>query len=172
MCAEASHCLVDGVVHRLVHQVVKALLTNVANIHGRTLTHGLQSLEHLNITRGVVLVLNLFVSHFILLSLIGCKGTKKPRNKRIKCVKKSLLCFRLDTVGKARKFFEVRASSAYYLLNGSLLTVDDVETLLQHAAGEVDLLTIEGVDLCILSEASQDAVDASNDTTNLNRELL
>ena len=54
MSAIASHCLVDRVVHGLVHQVVQTLFTDVTNIHGRTLAHGLQSLKHLNIARGIV----------------------------------------------------------------------------------------------------------------------
>ena len=49
--AKASHCLVDGVIDGFVDQVMKTLLTDVANVHGGTLTHGLKAFEHLNIAR-------------------------------------------------------------------------------------------------------------------------
>ena len=54
MSAIASHCLVDRVIYSLVNQMVETLFADVTNIHGRTLSHGLQSLEHLDIARGIV----------------------------------------------------------------------------------------------------------------------
>lgn len=51
--AIACKCLVDGVVHGFVNQVVQALFTDVANIHGGALAHGLQAFEHLNVTGAV-----------------------------------------------------------------------------------------------------------------------
>ena len=54
MSAIACHCLVDRVIDSLVDQVVQTFFADVTNIHGRTLAHGLQSLEHLNVTRGIV----------------------------------------------------------------------------------------------------------------------
>jgi hypothetical protein len=34
--------------------VVETLLTDVSDIHGRTLAHSLKSFEHLNIARGII----------------------------------------------------------------------------------------------------------------------
>ena len=74
VCAVAGHGLVDAVVHRLVHQVVQALLADVANIHGGALAYGLKAFQHLYVTCGIVvfflgrgliaLVLSQFVCHF------------------------------------------------------------------------------------------------------------
>ena len=48
--AVACHGFVDGVVHRLVDQVVQAFLADVADVHSRTLAHGLKTFEHLYVT--------------------------------------------------------------------------------------------------------------------------
>ena len=55
--------LVDRVVHDLVDQVVESLFADVTDIHGRTLAHGLQPLEDLDIRRGICffLLLNVFL---------------------------------------------------------------------------------------------------------------
>ena len=58
--AEARKCLVDRVVHHLIHQVVQTALVHVADIHGRTHTHGLKSLKYGNVTRTVVSSLIIF----------------------------------------------------------------------------------------------------------------
>ncbi len=50
MGAIAGHGLVDGVVHSLVHQVVKTFFADVTDIHRRALAHGLKSLKDLYIT--------------------------------------------------------------------------------------------------------------------------
>ncbi|CCY02905.1 uncharacterized protein BN812_00459 [Prevotella sp. CAG:924] len=47
--AITGHGLIDRVVHRLIDKMVQAFLANIAYIHSRALTHGLQALEHLNI---------------------------------------------------------------------------------------------------------------------------
>ena len=46
--------LVDRVVHHLVHEMVVAAFARVADVHGRTLPHGLHALQHLDVG-GVVL---------------------------------------------------------------------------------------------------------------------
>ena len=51
--AVAGKRLVDGVVHDLIDQVVQAAGAGRADIHARTLAHGFQTLENLNL-RGVV----------------------------------------------------------------------------------------------------------------------
>ena len=96
MRAVAGHRLVDGVVDGLVHQVVQTLLTNIANIHGRTLTHSLQALKYLDVTRGIILFLNqLFFCHltynltiYNVLFYFACKGTKKKSDKHSLSAKK------------------------------------------------------------------------------------
>src|SRR5215212_10015177 len=40
--------LVDGIVHHLIYEVMQSLHTNIANIHGRALTHGFKSFQNLN----------------------------------------------------------------------------------------------------------------------------
>ena len=66
MCAETCHRLVDGVIHSLVDKMVQSLLADVSDVHSRALTHGFQSLEHLNVTRGIILFLvQLFFCHFL-----------------------------------------------------------------------------------------------------------
>ena len=61
----ASHRLVDRVVDGFVYQMVETLLADVANVHSRTLTYSFQTLEYLNVTRGVVLFLvQLFFCHY------------------------------------------------------------------------------------------------------------
>ena len=40
---------VDGVVHRLVNEVVETLLGDVADVHGRALAHSLKAFQHLNV---------------------------------------------------------------------------------------------------------------------------
>ena len=44
--------------------MVKTLLANVANVHGRALAHGLEALEHLNVGRRVLLFLLLEILLF------------------------------------------------------------------------------------------------------------
>ena len=44
---EACHGLVNRVVYRLVDKMVKTLLTDVADVHGRALAHGFKTLQHL-----------------------------------------------------------------------------------------------------------------------------
>ena len=39
----ASHCFVDRVIDGLVNQVMESLLTNVTNVHSRTLAYCLQA---------------------------------------------------------------------------------------------------------------------------------
>ena len=48
--AIACHCLVDRVVHGLVHQVMKTLLAYIADIHRRTLAHGFKAFQNLDVT--------------------------------------------------------------------------------------------------------------------------
>ena len=54
MGAVARQGLVDGVVHHFIHQMVQTPHVYVADIHGGTLAHGLQSLQYLNVLGGIV----------------------------------------------------------------------------------------------------------------------
>ena len=67
--AEACHSLVDRVVHGLIDEVVQTLLTDVANIHSRTLAHGFQALQHLNVGGGVIILWMLNFCHFCLVRI-------------------------------------------------------------------------------------------------------
>ena len=70
MCTKASQGFVNTVVHRLVDEMVKSLLRNVTDVHCRTLAHGLQSFEDLNVTRAVVrAVLDFFFHCYVSNSL-------------------------------------------------------------------------------------------------------
>src|SRR6185503_9986052 len=53
--AEASQRLVDGVVNRLVNEVVQPVGARVADVHRRALADGLEALENLDVAGGVVL---------------------------------------------------------------------------------------------------------------------
>ena len=48
---ETGQCLVDGVVHDLAHQVVQTLDVGVTDVHSRTLAHGFQTLQDLDVGR-------------------------------------------------------------------------------------------------------------------------
>ena len=50
-----SQCLVDGVVHDLVDQMMQAPLAGIADIHAGALAHGLQTLQDLDLA-GTILV--------------------------------------------------------------------------------------------------------------------
>ena len=59
---------VDRIVDHLIHKVVQAFFRNIADIHRRTLSHGLKAFEHLNIT-GIVFLfifchINIFYGGF------------------------------------------------------------------------------------------------------------
>ncbi len=73
---------VDRVVHHLVDQVMEALLTDVADVHGRPFAHGLQALEDLDVRGGILSLLPryfpCFFAHFKNQSLTH-KGKKKFR---------------------------------------------------------------------------------------------
>ena len=51
--ADPGQCLVNGVVHNLIHQVVQTSGAGGADIHTRALADGLQALQHLNIFCGI-----------------------------------------------------------------------------------------------------------------------
>ena len=59
---EASHGFIDGIVYSFVDQMMKTFLADVTNIHGWTLAHGLQTLQHLDVTGGIIV--NLVVLNF------------------------------------------------------------------------------------------------------------
>ena len=65
MGAVARHCLVDGVVNGLVDEVMETFLTDVANVHGRTLAHCLKSFEDLDVTCRVVALVFLYFCHYL-----------------------------------------------------------------------------------------------------------
>ena len=48
--AEPCHCLVDGVINRLIDKMMQAFLTDVTNIHCRAFANSLKTFEHLNVT--------------------------------------------------------------------------------------------------------------------------
>ena len=76
----ACHRLIDRVINGLVDQMVKALLADVTNVHRRAFTYGFQSLEHLNVTRGIILFLvQLFFCHFTLFAKFSAKVQKKSQ---------------------------------------------------------------------------------------------
>ena len=78
MRAIARHSFVNRVIDGLVYEVVETLLADVSNIHGRTLAYGLQSLEYLNVTRGIILFLiQLFFCHCLLSSQFWLQNYKK-----------------------------------------------------------------------------------------------
>ena len=52
--AESSECFVDGVIYGLIDEVVKALLADVADVHGRALAYGFQAFKDLDITGAIV----------------------------------------------------------------------------------------------------------------------
>ncbi len=49
-----GHRLVDGVVHDLEHEVMETARRRVADVHARTLAHGFQAFENLDVVGGVV----------------------------------------------------------------------------------------------------------------------
>src|SRR5262249_28672232 len=53
--AEPGQRLVDGVVNRLVNEVVQPVGTRVADVHRRPLADGLEALEDLDVAGGIVL---------------------------------------------------------------------------------------------------------------------
>lgn len=67
--AETCHSLVDGVVHGLIDEMVQTFLTDVANIHSRTLAHGFQTLQHLDVGGGVIILWMLNFCHFCLVRI-------------------------------------------------------------------------------------------------------
>jgi hypothetical protein len=71
--AEAGHGFVNTVVYYFVYQVVKASLSNVTNVHGGTLSYGLQALQDLNATGGILLFCNagFFVFYHLVLSIFS-----------------------------------------------------------------------------------------------------
>ena len=68
--AVACHCLVDGVVNGLVHEVVQTLFADVADVHCRALAHGLKSFKNLYVTCRVIVLGVLYFCHFRL-SMFG-----------------------------------------------------------------------------------------------------
>ncbi len=62
VCAISCQCFVYGVVYDLIHEVVESFLSDVSDVHGRTLPYCLQSLQYLDVTGGVTCVnLSIFV---------------------------------------------------------------------------------------------------------------
>jgi hypothetical protein len=71
--AEAGHGFVDTVVYYFVYQVVKASFSNVSDVHGGALSYGLQALQDLNATGGILLLGNagFFVFYHLFLSILS-----------------------------------------------------------------------------------------------------
>ena len=64
VCTESGQSFVDGVVHRLIHEVMEALFADITDVHGRTLAHGFKSFEDLDVTRAVIRAFLDFFFHF------------------------------------------------------------------------------------------------------------
>ena len=47
----AGHRLVDGVVYCLIDKMMETFLTDVSNVHGRTLANSFQTFQHLYVFR-------------------------------------------------------------------------------------------------------------------------
>src|SRR5207247_10457716 len=73
--AIAGQRLVDGVVDRLVHEVVQAVGARVADVHRRALADGLEPLEDLDVAGGVVLGAHIAVTLPPLTSKIAAPST-------------------------------------------------------------------------------------------------
>ena len=83
VAAIARHGLVDGVVHRLVDEMMETLLADVADIHGWTLAHSFQTFKDLYVTGRIILFGSLNIFHVASFSFIDRKGTKKHANTEI-----------------------------------------------------------------------------------------
>ena len=55
MSAKTGKRLIDRVINNFIYKMMQAFNTDITDIHGRTLTHRLQPLEHLNVARTVFL---------------------------------------------------------------------------------------------------------------------
>ena len=65
LVAHAGKCLVDGVVHNLIDEMVKSLLRGRTDVHTRAFANGFQPFEHLNLT---VFVCAVILFHVVFLS--------------------------------------------------------------------------------------------------------
>ena len=54
VCTISGQCLVDGVVHSLVNEVVQTLLADVADVHGGALAYSFQTLKNLDVGGAVI----------------------------------------------------------------------------------------------------------------------
>src|SRR5688572_11490541 len=52
---ESRHTLIDAVVDDLVHEMMEAVHTGAADVHRRTLPHGVQAFQHFDLIRTVAL---------------------------------------------------------------------------------------------------------------------
>ena len=66
ICAVTCHCFVDRVIHCLVNKMVKSLLTNVANVHGWTLSNSFKTFKDLDIRGGIICLGVLIFCHLFL----------------------------------------------------------------------------------------------------------
>ena len=55
MSAKSGKGLIYRVINHFINKMMQAFYTDIADIHGRTLAHCLQTLEHLNVARTVFL---------------------------------------------------------------------------------------------------------------------
>ncbi len=44
----SAHRFINGIIDHLIHQMMKTFFINISDIHRRTLTYGLQTLQNLN----------------------------------------------------------------------------------------------------------------------------
>ena len=65
LVAKACQGFVDGVVHDLIHQVVKAPGACGANVHTRALAHCLQAFQHLDLVAVIGFFRLCHVGHFV-----------------------------------------------------------------------------------------------------------
>ena len=101
--AIAGQRLVDRVVDHLVYQVMESLLADVADVHGRTLAHGLQPFQHLDARRGILLfrsvhffthsyIVKLTYKYTIFLRYLQASGQDRRAFRRVKSAPEAPAC--------------------------------------------------------------------------------
>ena len=101
--AIAGQRLVDRVVDHLVYQVMESLLADVADVHGRTLAHGLQPFQHLDARRGILLfrsvhffthsyIVKLTYKYTIFLRYLQASGQDRQAFRRVKSAPEAPAC--------------------------------------------------------------------------------
>ena len=87
ICAVTCHGFVDRVIHCLVDKMMKSLLTDVANVHGRTLTNSLKPFKDLDIRGRIICLGVLIFCHFLQKCDLIAKILKKIETAKLLCAK-------------------------------------------------------------------------------------